>query len=122
MYEKHGGLAKGIVIDTEDPAGYKRIRVRIPELHGAMNPDVYTNTSFKSESKKTGSDINRVADSCIPWAEVNYPYGSDITPEINQVVLVGFLGGDIDKPIVLGWLGYEYKPTEEAFVPRQSKR
>lgn len=112
MYEKHGGLTKGVVIDVDDPAGYKRIRVRIPELHGAMNPDVYT--------QKTGPNavINRVEDSCIPWAEVNYPYGSDITPEINQVVLVGFLGGDTDKPIVLGWLGYEYKPKEEPLTYR----
>ena len=38
-FERMSGLAKGIVIDTNDPAGYNRIKVRIPELHGVMNCD-----------------------------------------------------------------------------------
>lgn len=102
------GFTKGIVIDTEDPAGYKRVRVRIPELHGTITTDFYDShrnaTRFKT--------VNRVEDNAIPWAEVNYPYGSDITPQRNQIVLVGFISGDTEKPVVLGWLGYEYTDDE----------
>ena len=97
------GLVKGIVIDTEDPAGYKRIKVRIPCIHGPITKDFLPDEYNK---------VNRVEDLAIPWAEVNYPYGSDITPERNQVVLVGFISGDPGKPVVLGWLGYEYNNKE----------
>ena len=36
-YERKTGITKGIVVDTNDPAGYNRIKVRIPELHGIMD-------------------------------------------------------------------------------------
>lgn len=98
------GLTKGVVIDIEDPAGFKRIKVRIPEIHGPFMKETIPDNMNKA---------NRVADIAIPWAEVNYPYGSDITPELNQVVLVGFISGDPQKPVVLGWLGYEYNYTED---------
>ena len=97
------GLTKGVVIDTEDPSGFKRIRVRIPQIHGPFTKE------FMPDNLNT---VNRVEDNCIPWAEVNYPFGTDITPELNQVVLVGFISGDSDKPVVLGWLGYEYTDNE----------
>ena len=40
-YLKNPGLTKGIVVDTEDPAGFNRVKVRIVELHGAVSEDVY---------------------------------------------------------------------------------
>lgn len=102
------GLTKGIVIDTNDPSGFHRVRVRIPSLHGAMTESFYP-------YRKLGR-TNRVEDEYLPWAEVNYPFGSLVTPEINQVVLIGFINGSTDQPVILGWLGYEYTPEEEPLV------
>lgn len=41
MNDKVGGILMGIVVDTNDPAGYKRIRVRIPAIHGSFT-DMFT--------------------------------------------------------------------------------
>lgn len=106
---KMGGLTKGIVIDTNDPAGFGRVRVRIPELHGLMDEKSYGNSDIGREvSKRTwiGADD-------LPWCEVNHAYGSDILPEVNQVVLIGFIDGSSTQPVVLGWLGYNYTDRED---------
>ena len=36
---KLNGVYKGVVIDVHDPAGYDRVRVRIPSLHGTITKD-----------------------------------------------------------------------------------
>lgn len=109
--DKMSGLCKGIVVDTQDPSGFNRIRVRIPELHGPINTNVYSNMTLNRHT-------NWVSDSMLPWAEVAYPYASNYTPEINQVVIVGFLNGSSSEPVVLGWLGYEYTSKEESYNPQ----
>lgn len=114
--QKIAGFAKGIVINTDDPAGFNRIKVRIPQLHGAMSEKVYENAGHNA------AKINRVEDDSIPWAEVSYPYGTNITPEVNQVVLVGFLNGDASQPVVIGWLGYEYTTNEEILVVKTRRK
>lgn len=110
------GFSKGIVVNTDDPAGFNRIQIRIPELHGAVSESVYDNAG------PNAAKINRVDDDSLPWAEVSYPYGSDVTPEINQVVLVGYINGKSDQPVVLGWLGYEYTTQEETLVVKTTRR
>lgn len=100
------GVTKGVVVDTDDPAGFHRVKVRIIQLHGCFDESVYGVAGRRIQQ------VSRISDDCLPWAEVNYPYGSDITPEINQVVLISFINGDPDKPVVLGWLGYEYTTNE----------
>lgn len=112
---KMSGLCKGIVIDTNDPAGFNRVRVRIPELHGPMDPSVYNNM----DGTLVGGTMGKtywVPDESIPWSEVNYPIGSTALPEVNQVVLVGFFDGQSSQPVVLGWLGYEYTSQENVFL------
>lgn len=106
---KMSGLCKGIVVDIQDPSGFSRIRVRIPELHGPINADVYSNME---DTRKT----YWVKDTDLPWAEVAYPYASNYVPEVNQVVLVGFLNGNDSQPVVIGWLGYEYAEKEDSYV------
>ena len=105
--DKIMGVTKGIVVSTDDPAGLHRVRVRIPQIHGCFDQTVYE--AVNMENLK---GVSWVEEKLLPWAEVNYPFGSDIPPEPNQVVLVSFLNGDPDKPIVLGWLGYEYSNKE----------
>jgi hypothetical protein len=105
------GFTKGVVIDTDDPAGMHRVRVRIPSLHGAMTEEFYPT--------RTTGRINRVEDKYLPWAEVLMPYNTLVFPEINQVVLVGFIGASTAQPVVLGWLGYEYTASEEPLVIRK---
>lgn len=105
------GLTKGIIVDTDDPAGFRRVRVRIPSLHGSFTDEFYP-------TRKAGK-VNRIENEYLPWAEVCYPYGQEFTPEINQVVLIGFINGSADQPVVLGWLGYEYTAIEDPLVVRK---
>ncbi len=107
---KMSGFCKGIVIDTEDPAGFNRIRIRIPEIHGPMNKTIMPSHL---------QDKYWVKDEDLPWAEVSYPMGEINVPEVNQVVLVGFFNGSADSPVVLGWLGYEYTDEEDTFILKQ---
>lgn len=117
MLGKIGGLMVGIVIDVNDPAGYNRIRVRIPALHGSITDEVYANDNSGRSEISNSAYINRSIDSSIPWAQVAFPFGSDVPPELNQVVVVGFINGDQNYPVVLGWLGYEYT-NEERAIPK----
>jgi uncharacterized protein involved in type VI secretion and phage assembly len=108
---KAAGLYKGIVIDTNDPSGkFHRIRVRIPQFHGLMNTKVIP----KQSSSCDKTTMIYVEDSCLPWCEVAFPYGSDFTPEVGQVVVVGFFNSNTSQPVVLGWLGYEYTDKENS--------
>ena len=111
-FQKMSGLTKGIVIDTNDPAGFNRIQVRIVELDGPMTSNPFSNV--KRKRARVEEDEN------LMWCEVNYPFGSNMPPEPNQVVLVGFFSGD-SKPVVLGWLGYEYT-NEEPKLEKQTVR
>ena len=52
----------------------------------------------------------------MPWIPVCYPLGTDIPPEVNQVVYVSFLSGNKDTPVVIGWLGYDYTTKEDTVV------
>ncbi len=78
-------LAYGEVIDVADPEGVYRVKVK---LHGFFGPD------------------NQ--DSSI-WARVTTPfagsgYGAVMLPDVGHQVVVGFVGGDPNYPIVLGAL------------------
>lgn len=88
-------LAYGEVIDVADPEGVYRVKVK---LHGFFGP----------ESQ----------DSSI-WARVTSPfagsgYGAVMLPDVGHQVLVGFVGGDPNYPIVLGALySGEATPADE---------
>ena len=111
--EKIMGVTKGVVISTNDPAGLHRVRVRVPQIHGCFDREVYSSSSSLIQNLE---GVSWIEEDYLPWAEVNYPYGSDIDPEPNQVVLVSFINGDPDKPVILGWLGYEYSNTEDPLL------
>lgn len=104
---KTSGLTKGVVVDTDDPAGFHRIQVRIPQLDGSFTDSPFARQTTNKRARKDNDNLI--------WCEVNYPFGSNIPPEPNQVVLVGFFNGDTSTPVVLGWLGYEYTNLEEQF-------
>jgi hypothetical protein len=104
---KLNGVYKGVVIDTDDPAGYNRVRVRIPSIHGTFTKETYGSTRSNA--------VNRVADNCIPWAEVCIPYTAQMSPQLNQVVAVSFLDGDQQYPVVLGYLRAQYTNKEEQY-------
>jgi len=115
MAGKIGGLMTGIVINIDDPSGFNRVRVRIPAIHGTITEDFY------GMCGNNASHLNRVADNAIPWAQVAFPFGERFTPELNQVVIVGFINGDEGSPVVLGWLGYEYASEEVPLQPNKSQ-
>lgn len=111
-FVKMAGVTKGIVIDTNDPAGFHRIKVRIPQLHGTM-----TDTPYQNAEPYMKSSIVPTKD--LPWCEVSYPFGNNTPPEPNQVVLVAFIDGDSSQPVVIGWLGYEYTDQEDVYEVRE---
>lgn len=111
-YIRNTGLLKGIVLNTEDPVGLHRVLVRIPAIHGLMQP-----ASYGSLHKNTARNRLWVPEDELPWADVCYPYGSTTNPEVNQVVWVTFQNGDHNFPVVIGWAGYEYTTEEEVYVP-----
>lgn len=85
------GLVTGLVIDVDDPDNLGRIKVEIPGEPGR------TNTA---------------------WAPVAAPMaGNDrgffTAPELEDEVILGFLGGDSEQPIILGytWNGQDAPPT-----------
>lgn len=108
-FTRQTGIYKGIVVDTEDPAGLNRIKVRILELHGMEEL-----TSYSSLNTNTAKHL-RVPEEDLPWAEVCYPFGVITPPEIDQVVWVSFYGGNARYPVILGWSGYDYTQKEEIF-------
>ena len=74
------GLAQGVVVDAMDPLGKARVRVRIPFM---------------------------AVDSS-EWAPVSVPFGvaaQAAKPKVGDLVVVGFDGGDVRRPIVLGKIG-----------------
>ncbi|MEA3002212.1 MAG: hypothetical protein QOH81_1000 [Sphingomonadales bacterium] len=80
----------GLVIDADDPTGMLRVRVIIP---------------------------NVAADQPL-WARVCQPQalgsGTSFLPEAGDEVLVGFLGGDPEMPVVIGSL---FNPARPPAVP-----
>lgn len=109
QHTRQTGIYKGIVVDTEDPAGLNRIKVRVLELHGMVEE-----TSYGSLKRGTAIRL-RLEDEDLPWAEVCYPFGQTAPPEINQVVWIMFYGGNSQYPVIVGWTGYDYTQNEEIF-------
>jgi Rhs element Vgr protein len=76
------GLQAGIVTDNEDPAGEFRVRVKLPAVNAS----------------ETGL-----------WARVatldaGEERGTFFRPEIDDEVIVGFVGDDLREPVILGML------------------
>lgn len=112
-------ITKGIIVDTEDPAGLGRVKVRIVQLHGPVSTEVFRNyTTYLNNHGGQTNAVYRVEDDSLPWCEVCYSYGTSTMPEINQVVLVSFINGSPEQPVVLGWLGYEYTEQEDVLEVR----
>ena len=88
-----GGLVRAIVVDNEDPDKLGRVRLSFPSLGDQGK-------ALKSE-----------------WCRVVRPLafgetGDWYLPEVGAEVMVGFEGGDVGFPVVLGCvLGEEAKPV-----------
>lgn len=107
-------ITKGVIVDTNDPAGLGRVKVRIVQIHGPVSPEVFINyTTYLNNHGGQTNAAYRVDDDSLPWCEVCYSYGTSTLPEPNQVVLVSFINGSPEQPVVLGWLGYEYTDQED---------
>jgi len=90
------GLVIGLVTDVNDPENQGRVKVSYPWLDDTLNS---------------------------PWAPVcSHLAGNDrgfyFMPQVDDEVLVGFLHGDFDHPVVLGnlWNGQTATPSPD---PRQ---
>lgn len=102
--------------------GYQTARVVGPEaaLSASGSQEVHADAQGRIRVKfhfQDDADASASQDST--WLRVAQRYagpgvGSQFLPRIGQEVLVGFLGGDIDRPVVLGAL---YNGRGEAGVP-----
>jgi phage protein D/phage baseplate assembly protein gpV len=88
-----GGLVPAIVSDVRDPLKSGRVRVTLPWLSKDF-------TSGWARTVHTGAGRDR---------------GVFVLPEVGDEVLVGFSGGDLDTPYVLGGL-YNGKDTPPALA------
>lgn len=86
------GIVRAVVVDLQDPDSAGRIKVRFPSLPN----------DFEA------------------WARVSLPLGGNQTglwalPDVGDEVVVGFEGGDVRNPIVIGslWNG-KRPPTSSA--------
>lgn len=106
-YTKLVDLKKAVVVDTDDPAGLNRVKIRILSIDGP-----FLTQTIDSLTNRTAI-TNRVTTDNLMWAEICYANNRLVQPDVNQVVLVGFINGNIKSPVILGWLGYEYTNNEE---------
>lgn len=83
------GLHTGVVTDVEDPEGEARIRVRIPAVSGSEE-------GAWARVVTLDAGANR---------------GTFFRPEVNDEVIVGFLGDDPRQAVVLGMLHSSAKPS-----------
>lgn len=74
--QKHFGVYRAAVVETTDPNGQHRVKVRLPAVSG----------------------------SAAKWALVatSAPDGAQTAPEVGDEVVVAFEHGDPDRPIILG--------------------
>jgi Rhs element Vgr protein len=82
QYVATQGLHVGVVTDIVDPAGRGRIRVRLP-IVGMAEDGIYARLATLDAGNNRGTFF---------------------LPEINDEVIVGFLGDDPNYPVVLGML------------------
>lgn len=94
-FEKFGryySKYRGFVVDREDPQGYSRLIVRVPNIHGTNLPKYWA------------------------WPAGTYAgkgYGVQVIPNVGDVVWVEFEFGDPKRPIwSYGYFGKDDKPRE----------
>ena len=83
---------RAFVADNEDPQGYGRLKVSVPEIHGdeVLNYWAYPGNNFSGKG-----------------------YGAQVIPKLNDMVWVEFEKGRANKPIwYFGHFGKDEKPTE----------
>jgi uncharacterized protein involved in type VI secretion and phage assembly len=89
------GCQLGIVVSVEDPRQLARVKIKLPVLAGEDGAEMWA----------------RVA---VPFAGPNR--GALFIPDVNDEVLVAFVGGDPRYPIVIGglWNGADAPPDQFA--------
>jgi len=93
------GLYYGVVTDNNDPDGLSRVKVKLPWLD-------------KSDQDQTH------------WAQLLTPmegskFGWYALPDIDDVVVITFIGGDISQPVIMGGAWSTADPSPE---PNEDKK
>ena len=97
-------LAYGVVAEVDDPQGDFRVKVRLHGLHLGEAQEYEI------------------------WARVAVPvagggYGTAFLPDVDDEVIVGFVGGDLTRPVVLGSLYHaNAQPADAPVESGQVKR
>jgi len=94
------GLHIGVVTDLVDPAGQGRIRVRMP-ISGIAAEGIYARLATLDAGNRRGTFF---------------------LPEVNDEVIVGFLGDDPNYPVVLGVLHSSAKPPPIAATDENDEK
>ncbi|MGL6066714.1 MAG: hypothetical protein ACRC0R_06520 [Cetobacterium sp.] len=75
-------IIRGIIVDNKDPMNIRRLRIRVPYLHG------------------TEGSENKIEDGMLPWANTSIP--EQYHYEIGSRVYLAFEDGDINIPVIIG--------------------
>jgi phage baseplate assembly protein gpV len=97
LYQRYFGIYLGRVVDNVDPEGLGRVRVRMQQFEDSDDEPV-----FASVARPVANDETTVF----------------FTPQEGDQVVVGFLVGDVNEPIILGYAHSEKKrPPSEVSAP-----
>ena len=103
------GVFKAIIVDVDDPEQLGRVRVRIPSVHGPMDPS-------KTYEPLSGIDIpvTYVSTESLPWATVVFPTNVQVGTADTTALCTGLIvnvvatGGSLAYPVVIGSTGLIY--------------
>lgn len=115
---RHHGIYLGIVMDNQDSQRMGRLRVFIPELGGDKNQESNWYTVSYASPFAGATDIEQNASEgelVKKMAGTQKSYGFwAVPPDLNNLVVVGFLAGDTQRGI---WFGCLYQQFMNHMVP-----
>lgn len=103
------GVFKGIIVNVEDPEQLGRVQVRIPPIHGPMDPS----KTYEVVSE-VGVPVTYVPTENLPWADVVFPTNVQVGTTDSTALCIGLIvnviatGGSLEYPVVIGSTGLMY--------------
>lgn len=97
LYQRYNGLYLGTVVSTDDPQRLGRVRVRMDQFE-----DSDDEPAFASVARPVANNETTVF----------------FSPQVDDQVVVGFLVGDVNEPIILGYAHSDKKkPPGDVSAP-----
>lgn len=113
------GPVRAQVVDVRDPENMGRVRVEF--LYQQMYRIYYGQYIETADTEERAKEICK-QNIISPWIPVVQPYDyTKIIPELGQLVLVGFMHGNVERPFVMGTLWKVDEPPFPEWVEEDNK-